>query len=109
MKVDQEFLKKHQFWLLLGLAVFLWLISLGVVFISARAKAAKETADYTKSQKENTSPADPKNETFNTPWNERKDIYSKRKNEVWEEAWKTQTNIMTWPGTMITEQRVDLK
>jgi hypothetical protein len=108
MKVDKEFLKKHQFWLLLGFAVFLWLISLGVVLIGPRSKAAAAAKDYTNAQKKYVVPNDPKNKFFLTAWIERKDVYSKQKNEVWEEAWKTQDNLMTWPGNMLTATNTDL-
>ncbi len=105
MKLDKEFMKKHQFWLLLGLAVFLWTISLALVFIGPRAKAAEEAKNYQKAETEfqNKLKLDLKNVSFLTKWKERQDVFTKRKNVVWEEAWKTQAELMTWPGNLATE------
>src|SRR5262249_11512938 len=35
--------------------------------------------------------------TFVKPWDERKDVFTGRKNEVWEAAYRTQDGLMTWP------------
>jgi hypothetical protein len=100
MKLDKAFMKKHQFWLLLGLSVFLWLVSLALVLIGPGAKAAAEAKKFKTAEDDYTKKRTPKNQSFIDPWVERAQIYTGRKNEVWQLAWKTQDGLMTWPSKL---------
>jgi hypothetical protein len=102
MKLDKEFLLKNRFWVLLGTAVFFWLVSLVIVFFGPAKKASAESKNFAELQKKLTAPKNPKNASFLPPWREREELFRKAKNKVWEQAWKTQTNVMTWPGGLDT-------
>lgn len=105
MKMDKEFLKKNLFWVLLAGAFVLWFASLAMVFLGPSGDAAAAAEEFEKKEKEIKTPRKPKNASFNPPWQERKKLYEGHKNSVWEEAWKTQSDIMTWPDKFPTTMK----
>src|SRR5262245_896586 len=107
IKIDKDFLLKNQFWVMLGAAVFLWLVSLVWVFLGPAKKASAEAKAFAKTQDEyKNSGKDPKNASFNTAWNQREKEFREARDKIWEAAWRTQidqktkAHYMTWPRQM---------
>src|SRR6478672_10922485 len=107
MKIDKEFLLKNRFWVMAA-AVSLWLIGLAIVLIgpgataAAARKAVEDEEGKLKPKGASDPKNEPKNERFLLKWNERRDFYQKHKDTVWGEAWKTQTDLMSWPEGKLT-------
>src|SRR5262245_5315376 len=98
MKIDKETLIKHRFWIALGAQVLLFLIALAVLFFSASKTAAKAKREFDQDRKVLDAPQDPKNAGFLPPWDKRKKFYQDYKFRIWDAAWETQKDLMTWPA-----------
>ncbi|MFL5242140.1 MAG: hypothetical protein ACJ8FY_08530 [Gemmataceae bacterium] len=100
MKMDKETFIKHRFWFLLGAVVPLVLISVCVLsfgFGPVLQAKQKEFDDAVKGVKAINSP---KNQTFLDPVAKKENTLQAKKNKVWEQAWKAQGDIITWPPEM---------
>src|SRR5438128_1023075 len=105
MKVDKETLIKHRFWIALGAYALLWLLLLLMLplMIGSSASAARKVytdantaVDNIKSPKVNFS-----NDAWLSPLKQKEEDLKKRKEKVWQAAWETQKDLMTWPGDNI--------
>src|SRR5262245_12374476 len=100
MKLDKETLIKHQFWI--GFGVFLPLVLISLLWL--QGVAAEDTANKAKALKKlkddlaekEKSPPKSKNDVNNLE-KTCKDL-EKRREEIWERAWKMQEDMMTWPA-----------
>src|SRR5262249_34557516 len=96
MKLDKEMLLKNQFWIALGGAGVLLLALIAILFLGPAKRAANARTSY-EDFKKTLEVKEFKNSSFVKPWDERKDVFTGRKNEVWEAAYRTQDGLMTWP------------
>src|SRR5258708_4342445 len=106
MKIDKEFLMKNRFWVLLGTAVLLVLICLGLVFLGPAKKASAAADTYAKTRKDYDNVKDPKNASFLPPWVQREKLFKDAKNAIWEKAWLTQTDLRTKTDYMTLPGRI---
>src|SRR5258708_6429297 len=97
MKLDKEFLLKNRFWVLLGTAVLLWVVLVGMIFFDPAKKAAAESKKFAETEKQFKKDQDPKNDSFLTEWQKLEKTFKGHKDRVWERAWESQKNVMTWP------------
>jgi len=100
MKMDKESLAKNQFWI--GFGVFVFLILVAVVWLttqSADANAQLEAAlNRNKAELEKKATKDlPRTRRDIAKMDEIRAALEKRKDEVWEQAWKAQEKLQTWP------------
>jgi hypothetical protein len=98
MKVDQETLAKNRFWIGLGIFLPLWLIALIIVLVSCSKQVADGKKKVEDAQNKLKSINDPKNENYIKPVQKKKDELEQRKDSVWDSAWQTQKELMTWPS-----------
>ncbi len=94
--LDKEALKKNSFWILLGGTALLLLIVNAMVLFGS-SKSIKEEYETAKKNLEGKTRGALRNDSFLVPWKKQQQEYSKRKNQVWEQAWQTQTDFLTWP------------
>ncbi|MGH7173369.1 MAG: hypothetical protein ACRELG_24055 [Gemmataceae bacterium] len=99
MKLDKDTLVKHQFWVLLGSFLFLWLIAVLWDKVSAGEPIETSKKNYDGSEsKLKTAKNNPVNTaTFLPPWNEAADIFNAHKNKIWKDAWDHQVDMFDWP------------
>lgn len=102
MKFDKETLMKEHFWFLLILVLPLVLVSLVLLLatssdlIAAPEKKIKDT----KTKLESISPtAQPKNPKWVEALNKVEGLVDGQKTKIWEQAWKEQERLATWPAT----------
>src|SRR5436190_23478692 len=96
-KLDKDFLNKNRFWMLLAVALALWAVALATVMVGPASSASAERKKYEASEKKFKGGGQMVNDRFIAPWDEQKVKYAAMKNQVWEQAWKTQQNVMTQP------------
>jgi hypothetical protein len=99
-KVDKEMLIKHRFWILAGFFLLLVLIPLLVLATSVSATISAEEVKLTQAKKSLNDIKNPKNDKWVEAYQKQDSIVGKRKDEAWEEAWKLQEHMMTWPETL---------
>ncbi|HEV3263385.1 MAG TPA: hypothetical protein VG013_41500 [Gemmataceae bacterium] len=99
MKIDQETLIKQRFWFLLGLFVPLVFVCLILLWTSvAKAIGQKKTAvDTAEKDLNNLKDADAKNATWVDQLSGRETKAAAKRKEIWEKAWKSQADLITWP------------
>jgi len=97
MKMDKETLLKNRFWV--GLIAFgpLWLIILIVALVNCGDTAASNKGKVAKAKQDVTALKDIKNENFTHLLADKQKDLEKQKDKVWAQAWKGQTDLMTWP------------
>ncbi|HEV3236516.1 MAG TPA: hypothetical protein VGZ25_05980, partial [Gemmataceae bacterium] len=103
MKLDKETVVKHRFWFLLGTVLPLLLIMLCVLKFGVASTVEDRKKDYDSALTKVKGINNPKNETFLKPVKEKEDTLNKKKAKVWEEAWKGQGSLITWPQEMQRE------
>jgi hypothetical protein len=102
MKLDQDTFLKHHFWLLLGVVVptvlgALCYLTFGVAGdINAKQEAVKKA----KADLENVSKGTPKNNLWLTAYEEEKQKWTGKRDEVHQKAWEAQSDLMTWPAKL---------
>lgn len=94
-KFDIEQVKKHLFWILLGVAALIEIVAIALLMLSDPAAADRK--QYLDSQKEMKSINDFKNDKFLPPWAARKGEFTDEKKVIWEKAWKPQEPIYDFP------------
>ena len=100
MKMDKESLAKNQFWIGFGIFVFLALIAVGwLTTASADANLQlKNQLDRNKAELEKkASKEQPRTLKDIAKLDDMRGALEKRKEEVWEQAWKTQEKMQSWP------------
>jgi hypothetical protein len=98
VKIDKEVLIKHHFWILSGLFLLLVLIPMFLLGMSVSDSVAKEqTALETTKKNIKAVPSTPKNNDWINTRKKADVVVVKRRDVVWEQAWYTQANMMTWP------------
>lgn len=94
--LDKEALKKHQFWIVLGLFGVLWMVSFVMVKVNASTKMrdewtkAKDSIDKALSN-------GPKTPAWQEPWKKHGQEFSSHKEVIWKQAWDQQKDMYTWP------------
>jgi hypothetical protein len=101
-KLDIQTLKKHRFWIGLGVFGLFFLILLILLptimgSIASQARAAFNTSQAAVTRL-NKAPNDFANGLWEDPLKKQEGVVKKRKSVVWKEAWHTQDTLMTWPG-----------
>lgn len=76
-KFDVEQVKKHLFWILLGVAALIEIVAIALLMVSD--PAAEKRKEYVDRQKEMKSISDFKNSKFLPPWEERKNEFTGEK------------------------------
>src|SRR5262245_53542416 len=97
MKIDVEFLKKHRFWILLGLAVFLLLPSCVALGPGVSSALAVKNAEVDKRINALTGKKDVKSDEWVEVAKKRAEKSKQQETEVWAEAWRSQEYDFTWP------------
>lgn len=97
--MDKEALKKHHFWILLGLALLLMPVVLGSVIFGV-AQATVEQATKVEGEKKKLSDARPKGENYLEAQVEQKRKLEARKEEVWKEVYDAQQGLIEWPPSL---------
>lgn len=97
--MDKQSLKKHHFWILLGLSVPLVLIVLAGTVFGVGSAAVEAKAKIDKRNKELTSAA-PKCQQYLDKLDEQKTELEKQRNKVWEEVYKAQAGLIRWPDRL---------
>ena len=98
-KIDKEALKKHRFWIGLGVFVAVWLIGIIVVEVSGDTSKQKAWSDA-KTGIEGAKSKGPKTVKFQEPWNEHGSKFRVIKDKVWYRSWREQEKMYTWPDGM---------
>jgi hypothetical protein len=99
MRVDKDALIKHHWWILLGVFFLLWLVSVGLIKTASAAGKAKADYDSAAKSLEATKAKNPKNPSFNAPWEAYGQTYAKQKDRIWGDAWDVQKDIFDWPSS----------
>jgi hypothetical protein len=99
-KADKDALKKNLFWILLGVFLVGWLVAMLLVLMSSDSNPQK---NWEAAKGKIGGVRDPKNESFNAPWNTYKAEASGHKDKVWEAGWQKQKDMYTWPLNMVNK------
>src|SRR4051794_9498689 len=101
LKLDKDAVKKQKFWILLGVFLLIWVIGLVTLKVSGSAPIEDAKKEFEKAKtaiKPHT--AAPKNvDTFLPPWEKYGKQFREHKDKVWEDAWKGQKDLITWPNS----------
>jgi hypothetical protein len=100
---DKEMLIKHRFWILLGVCVLSILIAMIVLPTTVGNTIEKAQSEFKNNEKALQGITSPKNQAFVDAAQKKDNIVAGRKNMVWEEAWKTQSDLMTFPERLQDE------
>ncbi len=96
---DAEALKKHQFWIGLGVFALLWILA--VVMVKVNATDAKKKAwEEAKGKVSSAQQKGPKTVAYQIPWNKHGERFKKHKDVIWREAWDIQKDMYFWPADM---------
>jgi hypothetical protein len=102
MKLDKDTLLKHRFWIALGAFVVVWLVVLVLMPLQIGASAAAKRTEYYNAKSAVEKIKQPKTDFANTDWvaplKKKEEELKSRKEKVWQKAWQTQVDLMTWPG-----------
>jgi len=94
--MDKQTLKKHHFWILLGLSVPLVLTVLGGTVFGVGSAAVEAKAKIDKRNKELVDAA-PKCHQYLVNLDEQKAELEKQRNKVWGEVYAAQAGLIKWP------------
>lgn len=99
MKLDKEYLAKHHFWFLLAVYTPLVLVGLIILWTSVAGAIDKEaqTLKKLKDEVKNVNKPDVKNRAWIEAFKQKAENLAKQKNKVWDEVWRGQAAIFTWP------------
>jgi hypothetical protein len=95
--MDKDKLVKHSFWILAGCYVVLVLACLTVLATSVSDTVRKEDEELKNAEKLVTSISNPQNDQIVAAYKIQDNFVDRKKDEVWDKAWETQKNMMTWP------------
>lgn len=111
MKVDKETLIKHQFWI--GMAVFVPLVVFTLIWLSSSTadatEAKKKELDAHLNELKLRDENRPKRKNDVAQLEALRQQLEKRKEEIWEKAWKMQEDLLSWPTPEIQEKIAPLK
>jgi hypothetical protein len=97
--MDKNSLKKHHFWILLGLAVVLIPIACSGAMLgvggAAEEKTKKIEAKLTDLNKQK-----PRSDEYRAKLGEQKEELQKQKDRVWQDAYKAQAGLIRWPSAL---------
>lgn len=97
--LDAEALKKHHFWIILGLFAALWIAA--AVMAKVTAGVAKKNAwKEAKDKIDGALKAGPKTEAYQKPWSDHGQKFSNHKDVIWKDAWVVQKDMYGWPDNM---------
>jgi hypothetical protein len=99
MKLDKETAVKHQFWILLGSYLLVWIIAVLWLNVAASEpiKAAEKKYKDSKTKLDKAK-QNPKNvATFCPPWREFGKVFDGHKQLIWGQAWALQNGMYDWP------------
>jgi hypothetical protein len=111
MKVDKETLIKHQFWIGLGVFVPLVLFTLFWLGDATQAETEKKKQELDKHLK-TLADLEQNRPKRKNDWNQLELLrvqLEKRKEEIWEKAWKMQEDLLSWPADPELEKLSKLK
>lgn len=99
MKLDKDTLVKHQFWILLGSYLLVWIIAVLWLGAAAGPEITKAQSAYkTSSDKLTAAKTNPVNPvTFLPPWQKAADTFHGHKDVIWKDAWTYQAGMYDWP------------
>jgi hypothetical protein len=99
-KIDKQMLIKHRFWILAGFFFLLVLIPLLVLTTSVSPTIGAEEVKLTQAKKTLNDIKNPKSDKWVDALKTADIEVNRRKNEVWEQAWEMQKDMMTWPADL---------
>ncbi|MBX7106838.1 MAG: hypothetical protein K1X57_22370 [Gemmataceae bacterium] len=97
--MDKDKLKKHHFWILLGLALLLLPVTLGGVWMSV-AQATEERAKKVNDEKKKLADARTKGQNYLDLQMAQKKALEVRKDEVWKASYDAQKGLIEWPPAL---------
>jgi hypothetical protein len=99
MKLDKEAAVKHQFWILLGSYLVVWIIAVFWLKVAAGEPIKKAEEKYKASKgKLDKAKQSPKNiATFCPPWRDYGSKFDGHKRKIWNEAYALQNGMYDWP------------
>lgn len=100
VKIDKETLIKHHFWILLGVSVLLVVIALIVLPTSVGSTVEDKEKEFASAKQSLQSVKDVKNKAWVEALETKNSHITKKKDSVWEAAWQTQKDLMTWPPSL---------
>ena len=101
-KFDKETLKKHLFWILLGVFVLFWFVGV-VIAILPGDDTAEKAYKTSKKGVEDTKKNGVKTAAYQEPWKKHGAKFREHKDKIWAKAWKQQEGMYTWPVSMLKE------
>jgi hypothetical protein len=99
MKLDKDTLIKHRFWIGLGTFLLIWLVGTIILLLSGGSAVAEKKKKYKASEAAISGHSRPKNDRFLKPWNDYGQKFRNQKDGVWQQAWRVQQHMHTWPGS----------
>jgi hypothetical protein len=103
--LDKDTVVKHSFWILTGCYVVLVLACLAVLATNVGDTVRKEEEELKKAQDLVKGITNPKNDEFLRAYGERDKLVDSKKGKVWNAAWDTQKDMMTWPRKLESQFR----
>jgi hypothetical protein len=100
MKLDKEMLVKQRFWIFLGLEVPLVLIATVVLLFGVRAAIAKREKEVVTKTKAVSDVKNVRNGNWLEEFQKIEKTIDAKLVGLWEEGWKVQQELMTWPGKL---------
>src|SRR4051794_33789323 len=97
--MDKQTLKKHHFWILLGLAIVLIPIVLSGAVFSVGGRAAEEKGKIDTKLKA-LSGQQVKGKDYREELDKQKLELQKQKNRVWQSAYSAQAGLLHWPAVL---------
>src|SRR6516165_6007683 len=99
-KFDKEVLIKHHFWILSGVFLLLALIPLLLLATSVSARVNRASEMYKSEAGKVSGIKDPKNKSWIDAYHQQDIEIEKKKIKLWQDAWETQKDLMTFPASM---------
>jgi hypothetical protein len=100
LKIDKDTLIKQRFWILLGMSVLLLLVALLMLPSSVGSEVETKQKDYNGKKDSLAKISSVKNPKWVDEAKKADDFVESKKNKVWEQAWLTQKDLMTWPARL---------
>jgi hypothetical protein len=100
VKIDKEQLIKHHFWILTGTFFLFTLIPLSCLGMRVSGMVDQATLEVNAAENKIKSLKEPRNPKWVTAYKKQDEFVDKKKQEVWQQAWETQKDLMTFPEAM---------
>ena len=98
MAVTKETLKKHHFWILVGVTPLLVLIAVIMIDAGVGAAIDKKNADIRTAKDALKGKESPKSEAFINRFKDQIDELGKKRTDLWKDNWERQKHLYTWPS-----------